>query len=134
MIDFKDLRTSKTYSFIGEFNKYGLAQIKDGKNFGFINTEMKVVVEPAYTVLGNFNQYGLVSACKAGANGGNKCGYIKFDGTEIIPTIYDEVAQFNKFGLVVVKENLKNCSLPSGNCRADMIYDRNGNIVIGKTE
>ena len=83
--------------------------------------------------MGNFNQYGLVSACKTGANGGNKCGYIKFDGTEIIPTIFDEVAQFNKFGLVVVKENLRNCSLPSGSCRADMIYDKNGNIVIGKT-
>ena len=133
MIDFKDLRTTKTYSYIGDFNKYGLAQIKDGKYYGFINTEMKVVVEPAYSILGNFNQYGLVSACKTGANGGNKCGYIKFDGTEIIPTIFDEVAQFNKFGLVVVKENLKNCSLPYGSCRADMIYDKNGNIVIGKT-
>lgn len=50
MIDFKDLRTTKTYSYIGDFNKYGLAQIKDGKYYGFINTEMKVVVEPEYTV------------------------------------------------------------------------------------
>ena len=133
LIDFKDLRTSKTYTYIGDFNKFGLAQIKDGKYNGFINTELKVVVEPAYSTLGNFNQYGLVSGCKAGANGGIKCGYIKFDGTEIIPIIFDEIAQFNKFGLVVVKENLKNCSLPLGNCRADMVYDKNGNVVIGKT-
>ncbi|MES2517583.1 MAG: WG repeat-containing protein [Bacteroidota bacterium] len=133
LIDFKDLRTSKTYSVIGEFNKYGLAQIKDGKYVGFINMELKVVIEPVYSVLGTFNQYGLVSACKAGISGGNKCGYIKYDGTEIIPINFDELANFNKFGLVVVKENVKNCSLPSGNCRVDMVYDKNGNIVIGKT-
>ncbi len=137
LIDFKDLRTSKTYSSIGDFNKYGLAQIKDGKYVGFINAELKVIIEPVYNTLGNFNQYGLVSACKAGVNGANngttKCGYIKFDGTEIIPINFDEVAQFNKFGLVVVKENVKNCSLPSGNCRVDMIYDKNGSLVIGKT-
>lgn len=133
LIDFKEFRTSKTYSYIGDFNKYGLAQIKDGKYNGFINVELKVVVEPSYSILGNFNQYGLVSACKAGANGGSKCGFIKFDGSEIIPIIFDEIAQFNKFGLVVVKENLKNCSMPAGNCRVDMVYDKNGNIVIGKT-
>ncbi len=137
LIDFKDLRTSKTYSSIGDFNKYGLAQIKDGKYIGYINPELKVVIEPIYSSLGNFNQYGLVAACRAGVNGANngtnKCGYIKFDGSEIVPINFDEVAQFNKFGLVVVKENLKNCSLPAGNCRADMIYDKNGNLVIGKT-
>jgi hypothetical protein len=133
LIDFKELRTSKTYTYIGDFNKYGLAQIKDGKYYGFINMELKVVVEPSYSVLGNFNQYGLVSACKAGGNVGTKCGFIKYDGTEIIPIVFDEIAQFNKFGLVVVKENAKNCSLPAGNCRVDMVYDKNGNIVIGKT-
>ena len=133
LIDFRDLKTSKTYSSIGDFNKYGLAQVKDGKYVGFINTELKVVIETAYSTLGNFNQYGLVSACKATANGASKCGYIKFDGSEIVPINFDEVANFNKFGLVVVKENVKNCSIPSGNCRADMIYDKNGNLVIGKT-
>ncbi len=133
LIDFKDLKTSKTYSAISEFNKYGLAQIKDGKYSGFINSELKVVIETAYSTLGNFNQYGLVSACKMNANGVNKCGYIKFDGTEIIPISFDEIANFNKFGLVVVKENAKNCSIPSGSCRVDMVYDKNGNLVIGKT-
>lgn len=137
LIDFKDFRSSKTYSFIGEFNKYGLAQIKDGKYVGFINTELKVVIEPVFNTLGKFNQYGLVSACKAGVNGTNngvnKCGYIKFDGTEIVPINFDEVAQYNKYGLVVVKENVNNCSIPSGNCQVDIIYDKNGNLVIGKT-
>jgi hypothetical protein len=133
LIDFKDLRTSKTYLSISEFNQYGLAQIRDGKYSGFINTDLKVVIEPSYNSLGNFNQFGLVSACKTNINSSTKCGYIKFDGTEIVPIIFDEVAQFNKYGLVVVKENLKNCSLPSGNCRADMLYDKNGNLVIGKT-
>ena len=88
LIDFKELRTSKTYTYIGDFNKYGLAQIKDGKYYGFINMELKVVVEPSYSVLGNFNQYGLVSACKAGGNVGTKCGFIKYDGTEIIPIVF----------------------------------------------
>jgi WG containing repeat len=133
LIDFKDLKTSKTYTSIGEFNKYGLAQIKEGKYTGFINTDLKVVIEPAYSSLGSFNQYGLVSACKMNANGSNKCGFIKYDGSEIIPINFDEVANFNKFGLVVVKENAKNCSIPSGNCRVDMVYDKNGNLVIGKT-
>jgi hypothetical protein len=133
LIDFKDLRTSKTYSTISEFNKYGLAQIKDGKYLGFINIELKVVIEPIYRTLGTFNQYGLVSACKDGIGGTLKCGYIKFDGSEMIPLLYDEVASFNKFGLVVARENVKNCSLPSGACRVDVIYDRNGALVIGKT-
>lgn len=133
LIDFKDLKTSKAYSSIGEFNKYGLAPIKDGKYVGFINTELKVVIETAYSILGTFNQYGLVSACKMNANGTNKCGYIRYDGSEIVPINFDEVANFNKFGLVVVKENAKNCSIPSGSCRVDMIYDKNGSLVIGKT-
>ncbi|MEA5460515.1 WG repeat-containing protein [Arcicella sp. LKC2W] len=133
LIDFKDLRTSKTYSAISDFNKYGLAQVKDGKYVGFINLDLKVVIEPVYSTLGNFNQYGLVSACKTNLNGATKCGYIKYDGTEIIPIAFDEVAGFNRFGLVVAKENVKNCSLPAGNCRVDVIYDKNGNLVIGKT-
>ena len=137
LIDFKDLRTSETYTFIGKFDKYGLAQIKYGKYIGFINTDLKVIIEPIYSTLGNFNQYGLVSACKIIVNGPNngatKCGYIKFDGSEIIPINFDEVTQFNKHGLVVVKENIKNCSIPVGNCQIDVIYDKNGNLVIGKT-
>lgn len=137
LIDFKDLRTSETYTSIGNFDKYGLAQIKYGKYIGFINTELKVIIEPLYSTLGNFNQYGLVSACKVIINGTNngsiKCGYIKFDGTEIIPINFDEVAQFNKYGLVVVKENIKNCSIPTGNCQTDVIYDKNGSLVISKT-
>ncbi len=133
LVDFKDLRTSKTYSSIGDFNRFGLAQIKDGKYVGFINLELKVVIEPIYSSLGNFNQFGLVSACKTNINGATKCGYIKFDGTEIIPIAFDEVANFSRFGLVVAKENVKNCSLPAGNCRVDVIYDKNGNLVIGKT-
>jgi len=133
LIDFKDLRTSQPYSFIGDFNKYGLAQIKEGKYIGFINTDLKVAIKPIYNSLGNFNQYGLVSACKTVVNGANKCGYIKFDGTEVIPINFDEVAQFNKYGLVVMKENVKNCGIPSGSCQIDVIYDKNGNLVIGKT-
>ena len=133
LLDFKDLRTSEPYSFIGNFNKYGLAQIKEGKYVGFINTDLRIIVEPIYTSLGNFNQYGLASACKLGMNGLTKCGYIKFDGAEVIPINFDEVDSFNKYGLVVVKENIKNCSFPTGSCQIDMIYDKNGNLIIGKT-
>ncbi len=132
LVDFKDLRTSKSYLSIGEFNRFGLAPIKDGKYFGFINTDLKVVIDPVYRSLGSFNQYGLISACKDVSNA-VRCGYIKHDGTEVIPLAYDEVANFNKFGLVVVRENAKNCSIPSGNCKVDMVYDKNGTVVIGKT-
>jgi hypothetical protein len=133
IIDFKDLRISKTYQAIGEFNKYGLAQVKDGKYFGFINTDLQVVIEPIYRSLGTFNQYGLISACKDGNNNALRCGYIKHDGTEVIPLAFDEVANFNKFGLVVVRENAKNCSMPSGNCKVDMVFDKSGTMIIGKT-
>ncbi len=133
LVDFNDLRTSKTYQTIGDFNKYGLAPIKDGKYLGFINTDLKVVIEPIYRTLGTFNQYGLVSACKDGVNGSLRCGYLQNDGTEVIPLKFDEVANFNKLGLVVVRENAKNCSLPSGNCKVDMVYDKSGILVIGKT-
>jgi hypothetical protein len=132
LVDFKDLRTSKSYLSIGEFNRFGLAPIKDGKYFGFINTDLKVVIDPIYRSLGSFNQYGLISACKD-VNNAVRCGYIKHDGTEVIPLAYDEVANFNKFGLVVVRENAKNCSIPAGNCKVDMVYDKNGAVVIGKT-
>jgi hypothetical protein len=133
LVDFKDLRTSKVYTSISEFNKYGLAIIRDGKNSGYINTDLKVVIEPIYKTLGNFNQYGLASACKDIAPNVTKCGYIKFDGSELIPLQYDEVSNFKKYGMVVVSETVKNCSQPSGTCRVDMVFDKSGNMVIGKT-
>ncbi len=133
LIDLNDLRMSKTYPYIGEFNKYGIAPIKDGKYFGYINTDLKVVIEPVYRSLGSFNEFGLASACKDAGNNTMKCGYLKYDGSEVIPLSFDEVANFNKFGLVVVRENAKNCSMPAGNCKVDMVYDLTGTQVIGKT-
>ncbi|MBP6386171.1 MAG: WG repeat-containing protein [Pseudarcicella sp.] len=133
LINFKNLQTSKAYSSIGKFNKYGVTFVKDGNNFGVIDTKFKTVIEPIYKSIDNYNDFGLAQACKVALDGQTKCGFINNVGKEVIPTNYESVSAFEKSGLVVVTEAVKNCSIPSGSCKVDLIYNQKGELLVGKT-
>lgn len=125
-------KTSKFYQTIGEFNEYGVATISDDfKNYGLIDAEMKVIVEPKYVSIGVFNELGLAPACYPN----NKCGFIKFDGSEQIKAEYESVGSFNKFGLAVARTIVANCANKNNDkCIAEIVLDKNGNIIIPTTE
>jgi hypothetical protein len=125
-------KTSKFYQSIGEFNEYGVANISDDlKNYGLIDSELKIVVEPKYASIGVFNELGLAPACFPN----NKCGFIRFDGTEQIKAEYVSVGSFNKFGLAVARTLLPNClDKKSEKCIAEIVLDKNGNTIVPTTD
>jgi hypothetical protein len=132
VIDRNGFRTSKLYQSISEYNEYGVASIKDDfKNYGLIDANLNVIVQPKYASIGNFNELGLASACYL--NG--KCGFIKYDGTEQIKAQYESVGSFNKFGLAVATTSVNNCGGKNGEkCSAQVILDRNGNLIVPVTD
>ena len=130
LIQKNTFKTSKFYNTISEFNEYGVATISDEfKNYGLIDAEMKVIIEPKYVSIGVFNELGLASACYPN----NKCGFIKFDGTEQIKAEYESVGNFNKFGLAVARTVIPNCK-NGDKCLAEIVLDKNGNIIIPTTD
>ncbi len=85
-----------------------------------------------FSSLDVFNNFGLAKACAIkGAK--QKCGYVNYEGIEIIPINHDDVTEFSKYGLVVAKDKFENCTLPNGPCQADMIYTKEGKIVLDKS-
>jgi hypothetical protein len=132
LIQKNTFKTSKFYQAIGEFNEYGVATISDDfKNYGLIDAEMKVVVEPKYVSIGVFNELGLAPACFPN----NKCGFIKFDGTEQIKAEYVSVGSFNKYGLAVARTTIPNCNNKNNDkCIAEIVLDKNGNTIIPITD
>jgi WG containing repeat len=132
LIQKNTFKTSKFYEGIGEFNEYGIATIRDDfKNYGLIDAEMKVIVEPKYVSIGVFNELGLAPACYPN----NKCGFIKFDGTEQIKAEYESVGSFNKYGLAVARTIIPNCGTKNNEkCITEIVLDKNGNIIIPTTD
>jgi WG containing repeat len=85
-----------------------------------------------FSSLGVYNNFGLAKAC-ATKGAKQKCGYINYEGSEIIPIIHDDVSEFSKYGLVVAKDKYENCTMPEGSCQADVIYSKDGRIVLDKS-
>ncbi len=128
LISNKTYKSSQLYRSIGFFGKQGLAPIQDAAgNFGLINADLQVVVDPMYFSIGEFNDLGMAPACRYN----NKCGYINTKGTEIITPVYEEVGAFNAHGLVVVRELTKDCN-KNKNCKTDIIYNKFGQVIIAK--
>lgn len=132
LIQKNTFKTTKFYQSISEFNEFGVATISDDfKNYGLIDAEMKVIVEPKYVSIGVFNELGLAPACYPN----NKCGFIRFDGTEQIKAEYESVGNFNKFGLAVARTVVPNCNSKNNEkCIAEIVLDKTGNIIIPTTE
>ncbi|NJN35091.1 MAG: WG repeat-containing protein [Saprospiraceae bacterium] len=101
LVSNKTFKTSALYKTISGFDQNKLAQIQSTNgDFGLINTDLIVILEPQYREIGEFNKFGLASACRFE----QKCGFISLQGKEIIPPQYSAVGQFTHHGLVVVKD------------------------------
>ncbi len=128
LISNRTYKSSQSYKGIGIFAKNGLAQIQDAAgNFGLINTDLNVIVEPMYFNIGEFNELGMAPACRYD----KKCGFINTKGTEVISPVYEEVGSFSKHGLVVVRELTKDCN-KNKNCKTDIVYNKFGQVIITK--
>jgi WG containing repeat len=133
LVESKELRTSKVFSSIGVFDQYGLSVVKDATGrFGLLNMDLQTIKEPIFTSISSFNQFGLAAVCRQLPEG-VKCGYLRYDGSTVIPFNYDEVGSYNKQGLVVVTESVARCQDVKGACKTDVIYDKNGNLVVAKS-
>lgn len=129
LISNRTYKSSQQYKSIGAFNtKLALAPIQDASgNWGLINSDLNVVIEPMYFSIGEFNDLGMAPACRYD----KKCGFINTKGTEIITPVYEEVGNFNKHGLVVVRELTKDCN-KNKNCKTDLVYNKFGQVIITK--
>jgi hypothetical protein len=128
LISNKTYKGSALYKSVGSFNNYRLAQVQNNSgNYGLINTDLVVVVEPQYFSINEFNSLGLAAACKYD----KKCGYINTKGMEVITPIYESVGEFSKHGLVVVQDLTKDCN-KNKFCKTDLVYNKNGQVIIAK--
>jgi WG containing repeat len=128
MISFRTFQRSDIYNQIAAFGNSKVTTYQgDGGLYGLLNTDFKEVVAPQYNSISNFNQFGLAEACKLE----KKCGFINENGIEVIAPIYNQIGTFNSQGLVVVSELTKDCA-KSKNCVTDMVYNKNGQVIIAK--
>ncbi len=125
-------QSSGLYKAIGLYNKQGLAQIQnEAGQWGLINTQLKVILEPIYFNIGDYNNFNLAPACRQAEN----CGFIDSEGKEIIAPQYVEVGSFNALGLVVVRENVKDVVKDKDKMvKTDLVFNSKGKLVIGKPE
>ncbi len=126
-IEAKTFKMTKYYTYLSDFNDFGVSIIRnEGNLYGLIDSTLTVTVPPKYVAMGVFNELGLASACQSEG----KCGFIKYDGKEQIKANYESVTDFNAFGLAVATTIVENCDPSTGNCKAEIVIDRNGNTVI----
>ena len=135
LININDLKVSKIYKQISDFDNRGIAIIRDANDlFGLIDKDLKVVLEPQFNTLGAIGEFDLIPVSKDIVGKGIKYGFINLKGAEIIPLEYESVGRINKKGLLVVKEAV-NCNLDEKGkritpCKADKVIDVNGSTVI----
>jgi hypothetical protein len=128
LISLKTFKSTDAYATMNEFDALGLSHIKaDNGTWGLLNDKMEVVVSPKYFSIGEFNQFRLAPTCIED----KRCGYINNKGEEVISPVYDEVGAFSRHGVVVVKELTKECN-KNKMCKTDIVYTRNGQILIAK--
>jgi WG containing repeat len=127
IINSKDYKMSKFYEFISDYNEFGVSTVRNEvKLYGLVDTNLNIVVAPKYSSIGFFNEIGLAPACYPDG----KCGFIKYDGTEQIKANYEAVGSFNAYGLMVARTAVDNCGVPNSVCKADVILDRTGNVIV----
>ncbi len=124
----RTFKASALYKTISGFDQNKLAKIQaPNGDFGLINTDLAVVLEPQYREIGDFNKFGLASACRFE----QKCGFISLQGKEVIPPQYSAVGQFTHHGIVVVKDFQEDCNKGKG-CTNEVIYDKNGQLILSR--
>jgi WG containing repeat len=123
----KDFKMTKYYAYVTEHNDFGVSIVRnEGNLYGLIDSNLNVIVQPKYASIGTFNDLGLASACYPDG----KCGFIKYDGKEQIKANYTSVTDFNMYGLAVATTMLENCDEKEGNCKVEIVIDRNGNTIV----
>jgi hypothetical protein len=128
LISLKTFKSTDAYATINDFDALSLARIKaDNGTWGLLNDKMEVVVSPKYFSIGEFNEFRLAPTCIED----KRCGYMNNKGEEVISPVYDEVGTFSRHGVVVVKELTKECN-KNKMCKTDIVYTRNGQILIAK--
>jgi hypothetical protein len=133
LIQQSNFKVSRMYEYIGEFNEFGVAPMRDmsSKLYGLIDANLTVIVQPKYFSIGNFNELGLAAACLSAT----KCGFIKWDGSEQIKANYESVGNFSSFGLAVATVVVQDCKYSKdGRCVANIIIDSHGNTVVPITD
>ncbi len=104
---------------VGEFHD-GLAKVKQGGKFGFMDKLGNIVIEPEYRMVGDFYD-GLAPACTGQYYSDQKCGYIDNKGNTVIDFKYGDARDFS-FGYGVVKSGIN-----------DIVVDKKGNEIMNFT-
>lgn len=98
-IKMKD-KLKKTYNFVGDFID-GIARVKRGRKWGFIDETGKVIVEPKYDFVWFFCEgFAEVKVC-----GG--WGFVDKTGKEVVKPKYKEVGYFDGGFAEVIRPNGK---------------------------
>ncbi|QAZ66730.1 hypothetical protein C3Y92_05525 [Solidesulfovibrio carbinolicus] len=82
--------------------QYGMARVRSGDNYGFIDENGKLVIDTTYNDARDFNDMGTAPVKKISKGGGN-WGLISRDGTWILEPKYDEILRYGE-GFYPVKD------------------------------
>ena len=91
------------YNEIGNFTN-GIAYIRKGKNYGYINDSIRVIVPCEFNSIGSFNDDGFVWVCKLSTF----YGIYNSQGKVIVPVKYKSVGPFVRYEYSPSKEKLDN--------------------------
>lgn len=117
-ITYKNLKLEGDYDEARIFS-FGLAGVRKGKKWGFIDEKGKIVIPIQYDDVDYFRPSGLCAVTKNG-----KSGFIDKSGKEIIPIIYPEVNQQMRDKNVIVKNKGKWAFFDNqGRQLSDFIYN-----------
>lgn len=117
-ITYKNLKLEGDYDEARIFS-FGLAGVRKGKKWGFIDEKGKIVIPIQYDDVDYFRPSGLCAVTKNG-----KSGFIDKSGKEIIPIIYPEVNQQMLDKNVIVKNKGKWAFFDNqGRQLSDFIYN-----------
>ncbi len=100
-ITYKNLKLEGYYDEARIFS-FGLAGVRKGKKWGFIDEKGKLVIPIIYDNVDYFTQNNLSAVVKNG-----KSGFIDKSGKEIIPIIYDSARSEQIDNIVILKKNKK---------------------------
>ena len=103
----------------------GLAMVKKGDKYGFIDKTGKEVIPTIYDAAGNFHE-GLAIVKKD-----DKWGFIDKTGKEIAPCIYDDAGDFHEGLAVIQKDGKRGFIDKTGKEVTPMIYDEAGEFYDG---
>lgn len=115
------------YDFIGDFNQYGIAQVKNGNKYGMVNQQGELTVPVKYDEIGFFKD-GVATLVS-----GKKYGLVSEDGRVLTEPQFVEIMSPNSQGVRIAMKKQDKKSSKFGGTSTCTLLNREGKILFDAT-